>query len=81
MPKLKVLSGADIVKIFSDFSFNMASQKGSHIKLQRTSLDGTRQILTIPNHKELDKGTIKAICRQALRYITEDELKGHFYTE
>lgn len=81
MPKLKVLSGADIVKILSDFSFTVASQRGSHIKLQRVSVDGTRQLLTIPNHKELDKGTIKAIYRQALRYITEDELKNHFYTE
>lgn len=81
MPKLKVFSGSDIVEIFFDFGFTVASQKGSHIKLQRISVGGTRQILTIPNHKELDKGTIKAIYRQAIRYIAEDELRNRFYTQ
>lgn len=63
------------------FGFNVASQKGSHIKLQRMLENNTRQILTIPGHAELDKGTIKAIYRQALRYISESELKSYFYTE
>ena len=54
-------------------------QKGSHIKLQRTLSDNIRQTLVIPNHKEIDKGTTKAIYRQALRYISEDKLKPYFY--
>ena len=45
------------------------------------TLDGTSQTLTIPNHDELDKGTLKAIYNQALRYISEENLKGHFYTK
>jgi predicted RNA binding protein YcfA (HicA-like mRNA interferase family) len=81
MPKLKVLSGTDIIKIFSKFGFEVVSQKGSHIKIIRFLPDGTKQILTIPNHSELDKGTIKAIYRQALRYISESDLKPHFYLE
>jgi len=68
------------VKIFNTFGFQIASQKGSHIKLQRILPDGTKQTLTIPLHDELDKGTIKAIYRQALRYIPENELRDHFYT-
>ena len=35
MPKLKVLSGKDLVKIFILFGFEILSQKGSHIKLCR----------------------------------------------
>jgi hypothetical protein len=27
----------------------------------------------------VDKGTLRAIFRQALRYITEAELRPHFY--
>ena len=61
MPKLKTLSGEDIVKIFSKFDFKISSQKGSHVKLVRILPDGTKQSLTIPYHKELDKGTLKAI--------------------
>ena len=35
MPKLKVLSGKDIIKIFEDFNFFVIAQKGSHVKLKR----------------------------------------------
>jgi predicted RNA binding protein YcfA (HicA-like mRNA interferase family) len=81
MPKLKAVSGTEIIKIFSNFGFTVASQRGSHIKLQRFLADGAKQTLTIPNHPELDKGTIKAIYRQALQYIPEQELKPYFYSE
>ncbi len=63
MQRLRVLSGADVIKIFSDFEFKILSQKGSHIKLQRILTDGTKQSLTLPLHNELDKGTLKAIFR------------------
>ncbi|MEM3415111.1 MAG: type II toxin-antitoxin system HicA family toxin [Thermoproteota archaeon] len=79
MPRLKVLSGRDVVKILSRFGFTIISQKGSHVKLRRLLPDGTKQTLTIPLHEELDKGTLKAIYRQALRFIPEEELKPHFY--
>jgi predicted RNA binding protein YcfA (HicA-like mRNA interferase family) len=59
----------------------VAVQRGSHIKLVRILPDSARQTFTIPNHPELDKGTIKAIYRQALRYIPDGELKPHFYSE
>ena len=81
MPKLKVLSGEKVIKIFLTFNFNMVAQKGSHIKLARVLSASLRQTLTIPNHQELDKGTLRAIYRQALRYIPENELKNYFYAE
>lgn len=40
-----------------------------------------KQILTIPNHAELDTGTCKAIMRQTSRYISPEELYPHFYAE
>ncbi len=79
MPKLKNLSGADIVKIFKLLGFIITAQRGSHIKMKRIE-NGIRQTLTIPLHDELDKGTVKAIYNQALRYATENELHGYFYT-
>ena len=79
MPKLRTLSGPDVVRILSEFEFLIASQRGSHIKLRRILPDGTRQTLTIPNHRELDTGTLKAIYCQALRYVTDEELRPRFY--
>jgi len=79
MPRLKTLSGRDVVKILSRFGFKVVSQRGSHVKLRRILSDGTKQTLTIPLHEELDMGTLRAIFRQALRYIPEEELKPHFY--
>jgi hypothetical protein len=35
--------------------------------------------MTIPNHKEIDKGTLKVIYNQATRYISEEKLKGYFF--
>lgn len=81
MPKLRSLSGADLTRIFTSFGFTVQSRRSSHIKLRRLLRDGTRQTLTIVDHKEVDKGTLAAIFRQALRYIPEIELKPHFFTE
>lgn len=80
MPKLKLFSGEELIKVFEKFGFSIAGQKGSHVKLKRVMGD-LNQTLTIPNHPELDKGTIKAIYNQALRYILEQELREHFYTK
>jgi len=81
MQKPKVLSGKEMVEIFASFGFAVASQRGSHIKLRRLRPDGTKQTLTVANHDELDKGTLRAIYRPGLRYISEEGLFPHFYSE
>lgn len=81
MPKLKNLRGEDVIHIFKSLGFSVMGQRGSHVKLRRARKDTIKQTLTIPMHKELDRGTIKAIYNQALRYISEDELRKHFYTD
>jgi predicted RNA binding protein YcfA (HicA-like mRNA interferase family) len=80
MPKLKSLSAKKVISIFESLGFTIVSQKGSHIKLARETALG-RQILTVPNHKEMDKGTLKGIYNQALRFVSESELRKHFYTD
>lgn len=80
MPKLRTLSGTDVIKILVLFGFTVLVQRGSHVKLARETVGG-RQTLTIANHKQLDKGTLSAIYRQAGRYISEAELRPHFYTQ
>lgn len=80
MPKLRSLSGQDLVRIFSRFGFEKFSQRGSHVKLRRQTANGP-EILTIVLHREIDKGTLQAIFRQALRYLSEAELAPYFFTE
>jgi predicted RNA binding protein YcfA (HicA-like mRNA interferase family) len=81
MPKLKSLTGDDVIRILSWFNFEVVSQRGSHAKLRRVLSDGTKQTLTIPRHEDIDKGTLRAVFRQALRYIPEEQLRSHFYSD
>ena len=79
-PKLKRLSGAEVVAILRTFGFEVHSQRGSHVKLRRIVSGGDKQSLTIPLHSELDAGTLRAIIRQARHYVPETDLQRHFYT-
>jgi predicted RNA binding protein YcfA (HicA-like mRNA interferase family) len=79
MSKLKRLSAKEVIAILTQFGFEIYSQRGSHIKLRRVSTTG-KETLTVPNHRQLDTGTCRAIYRQACRYIPESELFGYFYS-
>jgi len=79
-PKLKRLSGKEVVSILSKFGFSVHSQRGSHVKLRRVSPAGDAQTLTIAAHDELDAGTLRAIIRQASRFVPEETLKKEFYS-
>jgi predicted RNA binding protein YcfA (HicA-like mRNA interferase family) len=79
--KLRRLSGDDIIAILVRRGFLVHSQRGSHVKLRRVTAQGTIQALTIPQHKELDVGTVHAIFRQACRFIAEAELWPEFYAD
>ena len=68
MSKLPVISGADCVKALGKVGFVVYRQRGSHVTVVRE--DPPAQT-TIPNHKELDRGTLRAIIRQA--GLTVDE--------
>jgi len=78
--KLRRLSGKQVISILEQLGFSEVSQRGSHVKLSRQA-SGSRQILVIPLHKELDRGTLKAIIRQASRFVSEEVLLPHFYAE
>ena len=80
-PKIKRLSGRQVIAIFERFGFEAVSQRGSHVKLRRIAKSGAKETLTIPNHEELDTGTLRAIIRQASKYIPSEELRPEFYAE
>ena len=62
MSKLPRLSGHDCVKALAKVGFYQKRQHGSHIILRR---DNPFAQLVVPDHKELDRGTLRAILRQA----------------
>ena len=47
MPRLKRLSGSEIIEILANFGFQVHSQTGSHVKLRRIGLTG-KETLTVP---------------------------------
>lgn len=81
MPRLKRLSGLEVVALLRRFGFQFHNQEGSHIKLRRLSPEGRRQTLLVPRHRELAVGTLREIYKQASEFIPEDQLKRHFYTD
>jgi len=68
--KLPVIFGRDLVRILAKVGFQFDRQKGSHMILFRAEPPTT---LTVPDHRELDRGTLRAILRQA--GITPEELE------
>jgi len=69
MTRLPVASGRDLVKAFSRVGYLYDHQRGSHIIL-RQEIPPFRR-LTIPDHKEIAKGTLRAILREAGLTIEE----------
>ena len=64
MPKLPVLSGREVCGILEGFGFEKVRQRGSHIIMQRREGEGSVTV-PVPNHKELQAGTLRSIIRQS----------------
>ena len=64
MPKLPVLSAKDVIKILNKAGFHYSRQKGSHIVMVKFVSD-KKIIVVIPNHKEIDPGTLLSIMGQS----------------
>ena len=63
MTKLPAISGRDAVKALRKIGYEIDHQTGSHMILRRTTYPFRR--LTVPDHRELAKGTLRAIIREA----------------
>ena len=62
MTKLPRVSGRDCVDALTRAGFRVRRQSASHIVMRRD--DPFAQVV-VPDHKELDRGTLRAILRQA----------------
>jgi predicted RNA binding protein YcfA (HicA-like mRNA interferase family) len=62
MIKLPRISGRECIKALEKHGFYFKRQAGSHIILRR---DDPFSQIVVPDHKELDRGTLRAIIREA----------------
>ena len=84
MARLRRLSSREILRLLGHFGFEVESMRGSHAKLvrKRQAAGGQhiREVLVVPMHRAPRIGTVRAIYRQASRFVPEDELKPHFFS-
>jgi predicted RNA binding protein YcfA (HicA-like mRNA interferase family) len=75
MPELPTLSGRETVQVFMSLGWQVARQKGSHIILTKA---GSMATLSVPDHKEVAKGTLRSLIRSAGLTVPEflDALKN-----
>lgn len=64
MGKLRVLSGQEVCKIFSQYGFAEVRRRGSHIVMQKKLTNSTITV-PVPDHATLKIGTLKSIIRQS----------------
>ena len=81
MPRLRRLSGLEVVSILRRFGFDFRKQEGSHMNLIRVSPEGRRQRITVPRHRQLVTKTLFDVYKQACQFIPEAELRPYFYTD
>jgi predicted RNA binding protein YcfA (HicA-like mRNA interferase family) len=68
MSGLPVVSGQECVKALQKVGYYFKRQTGSHFVLRK---DDPFSQLVVPNHKQLDRGTLRSIIRQADLSVNE----------
>jgi predicted RNA binding protein YcfA (HicA-like mRNA interferase family) len=66
--KLPVLSGREVVRVFQQFGWQVARQASSHVIMTKP---GEMVTLSVPDHKEVARGTLRSLIRSA--NLTADE--------
>jgi len=68
MPRLPVLSGAQVVRAFIRAGWRVDRQRGSHVVLIK---QGHIASLSVPQHRELAPGTLRALIRASGMSVDE----------
>jgi predicted RNA binding protein YcfA (HicA-like mRNA interferase family) len=67
-PGLTVINGREVVRVFAFYGWQVARQNGSHIVMVK---DGELASLSIPDHREVAKGTLRSLIRAAGLTVAE----------
>jgi predicted RNA binding protein YcfA (HicA-like mRNA interferase family) len=68
MPTLPRLSGKEVVRVFEKLGWEIARQKGSHTIMVK---DDNVATLSVPDHKEVAKGTLRSLIRSSGLTVAE----------
>jgi len=71
MARLPVISGDEAIKAFQRAGWKVRRQAGSHVALDK---EGELATLSVPMHRELDKGLLRRLIRDA--GLTVEEFVG-----
>jgi len=67
-PSLPILKGRDVVRVLESLGWQVARQNGSHIIMIK---EGEIVTLSIPDHREVARGTLRNLIRMAGLTIAE----------
>ncbi len=70
MPRLPRVSGREAVSVFERAGFEVRRQRGSHIVMTKP---GRPETLSVPDHRELQAGTLRALIRKASLSVEQFE--------
>lgn len=68
MPKLPVISGRDARRAFERLGWTFDRQRGSHMILTKAGISTN---LSVPDHRELDRGLLRGLIRDAGLTVNE----------
>jgi len=68
--RLPVVSGARLVRVLEKLGWEVARQRGSHVRLRHAE---RRILLTVPLHRELRRKTLDGILKDAK--LSREELR------
>ena len=67
MPPLPVISGDEFIRAVASLGYIVERTRGSHVMLRCIS----RKPLTVPRHRQLDRGTLRGLIRDAGLTVAE----------
>ena len=68
MTQPHLLSGREVVRVFPSLGWEAARQRGSHIIMTKP---GRFVTLSVPDHKEVARGTLRGLIRAADLLVEE----------
>jgi predicted RNA binding protein YcfA (HicA-like mRNA interferase family) len=74
MPKLRQVSGQEVIRAMERLGFVQVRQRGSHVVLKKQTPEGDTGCV-VPLHRELAIGTLRGILRQAK--VTPDDFMAN----
>jgi predicted RNA binding protein YcfA (HicA-like mRNA interferase family) len=64
MPNMRLMSGAEVIRVLEKLGFKSVRQRGSHVVLKKQLPTGAVGCV-VPLHRELAPGTLRGILKQA----------------